>query len=228
MLSLSIEKRDPAKNKHAMRKSLRLPAVFYGPKEESTPITIGSNEFKKVWKEAGESSVVILKDASGNELESLIHEVDEHPLTGEPRHVDFYIIEKGKKVEVAVTLNFTGVSPAVKDKGGILVKVLRDIKIEAAPRDLPREIEVDISKLVELNDTIHAKDLALTKGVELKVSPDEVVASVAEAKEEVVEPAATIDVSTIEVEAKGKEAKEGEAGVAAAPDAKGETKAAQA
>lgn len=211
MLSLNIEKRDMAKKPQVLRNSSMLPAVFYGPKETSTPIVVSSNEFKKVWKQAGESSVVILKDAAGNEHESLIYEVDAHPLTGEPRHVDFYIIEKGKKVEVAVTLTFVGVSPAVKDKGGILVKVMRDIKIEASPRDLPREIEVDISKLVELNDTIHAKDLALPKGVELKVAPEEVVASVAEAKEEVVEAPAAIDMSAIEVETKGKEAKEGEA-----------------
>ncbi|MFA6459389.1 MAG: 50S ribosomal protein L25 [Candidatus Paceibacterota bacterium] len=220
MLTLSIEKRDGKKKNAVLRENLMLPAVFYGPKEASTSISVSTNDFKKVWKQAGESSVVILKDAAGNEFESLIHEVDVHPVNGEPRHVDFYIIEKGKKVEVAVTLSFVGVSPAVKDKGGILVKVQRDIKIEAAPRDLPREIEVDISKLIELNDTIQAKDLVLPKGVELKVVPDEVVASVAEAKEEVVEAPAAIDMSAIEVEAKGKEAKEGEAPA----DGKGEGK----
>lgn len=209
MLSLTIKNKEIKANNATLRKQGMLPAVFYGPKETSTPITVSTIDFKKVWKQAGESSVVILKGDKGVEHESLIYEVDVHPVTGEPRHVDFYVIEKGKKVEVAVSLVYTGISPAVKDKGGILVKVQREIKIEAAPRDLPREIIVDISKLVELTDTIHAKDLVLPNGVELKVPADEVVAAISEAKEEVVEVAP--DMSTIEVEAKGKEVKEGEA-----------------
>lgn len=193
-----------------------MPAVFYGPKQESTSITLDAKEFGKVWKKAGESSVIILKDTAGAEYETLIHEVDIHPLSGEPRHADFYVIEKGKKVEVSVQLTFSGVSPAVKDKGGILVKVHREIEIEAAPRDLPHDLIVDISKLVELTDVIKAKDLSLPKGVELKINPEEVVASISEAKEEVEEVPAAIDMSAIEVEAKGKEVKEGEEGAAAA------------
>jgi large subunit ribosomal protein L25 len=216
MLSLAIEKRDMKRKPDALRKAGMIPAVFYGPKETTTPVVVSAPEFKKIWKKAGESSVIILKDASGNEHEALIHEIDVHPLTGEPRHADFYVIEKGKKVKVAVPLVFEGVSPAVKDKAGILVKVRREIEIEAAPRDLPHDLKVDISKLVELTDVILAKSLALPAGVELKISPDEVVASISEAKEEVEEAPAAIDMSTIEVEAKGKEVKEGEAGTAAA------------
>lgn len=209
MLSLTIEKRNVSGKLDALRASGKLPAVFYGPKEISTPIVISLVEFKKVWKKAGESSVIILKDEKGNEHEALIHEVDLHPLTGEPRHADFYVIEKGKKVQVAIQLTFTGVSPAVKDLGGILVKVRREIEIEAAPRDLPHEAIVDISKLATLTDTIHARDIVLPKSVDLKIDPDEVIASIAEAKEEIIE-VAPVDLSAIEVETKGKEAKEDE------------------
>ena len=224
MLSLTIEKRDMKGKLDAVRASGKMPAVFYGPKEASTPVSVSAVEFKKVWKKAGESSVIILKDAAGAEHEALIHEVDVHPLTGAPRHADFYVIEKGKKVQVAVPLVFEGVSSAVKDKAGILVKVRREIEIEAAPRDLPHEIKVDIAALVELTDVIKAKDLKLGAGVELKIAPEEVVASIAEAKEEVEEAPAAVDMSAIEVEAKGKEAKEGEEG-AAAPAAEGKAEA---
>lgn len=227
MLSLSVERRDAKSPLHTIRGTGKIPAVFYGPKEKSTSVALPLAEFKKVWKKAGESSVVILKDGS-HEHEVLIHEVDVHPTTGEPRHADFYVIEKGKKVKVAVPLVFTGISPAVKDMGGILVKVRRDLEIEAAPRDLPREIAVDISKLATLTDTIHAKDLVLGAGVELKINPDEVVASIAEAKEEVVEAPVAPDLSAIEVEAKGKEVKEGEAGATAPAGKGGEAKPAEA
>ncbi|MCX6715489.1 MAG: 50S ribosomal protein L25 [Candidatus Taylorbacteria bacterium] len=228
MLSLNVEKRDLKVRADKVRQNARMPAIYYGPKEASTAVTVSMNDFKEVFKQVGESSVIILKDSEA-EHEVLIHEVDIHPVSGEPRHADFYVIEKGKKVKVYIPLVWSGVSPAVKDKGGILIKVMREIEVEAAPRDLPRELAVDISKLIELNDTIHAKDISVPAGVELKVSADEVVASVTEAKEEVVE-APALDLSAIEVEAKGKEAKEGEAGAAGAgaagADAKGATPAA--
>lgn len=219
MITLTVEKRDMVKDAEGLRAGGELmPAVFYGPKVQSTPVIVSAKEFDKVWKKAGESSVIILKEKGGEEHEALIYAVDRHPVTDIIRHADFYIIEKGKKVKVEIPIIFEGVSPAVKDKGGILIKVMREVEIEAAPRDLPHQIVADISRLIELNDTIHARDLALPKGVELKVNPEEVVASVAEAKEEVIEAPAAIDMSAIEVEAKGKEAKEGEA--PAATDAK--------
>ena len=223
MLSLNVERREGAKNE-AIRKAGKIPAVFYGPKEASTSIAVSAVEFKKVWKKAGESSVVVLKEGK-NEHEALIHDVDVHPVSGIVRHADFYVIEKGKKVKVRTPIVFAGVSPAVKDKGGILVKVLRDIEIEAAPKDLPHEITVDISSLAELNSAIHAGDIKLPAGVTLVTKADEIVASIAEAKEEVEEAPQAIDMSTIEVAAKGKEVKEGEAG---APVEAGDKKAAPA
>ncbi len=215
MLSLNVEKRDLKVRAHKVREGGKIPAIFYGPKEVSTAVTVSMKDFKDVLEKAGESSVIILKEGK-NEHEALIHEVDVHPVSGELRHADFYVTEKGKKVKVHVPLVFSGVAPAVKDKGGILIKVMREIEVEAAPRDLPRELLVDISKLVELNDTIHAKDIRVPAGVDLKVNADEVVASVSEAKEEVVEAPAAIDLSAIEVETKGKEVKEGEPGVSGA------------
>jgi large subunit ribosomal protein L25 len=215
MLSLTVEKKNNESKNKSLVKAGRIPSIYYGPKQASTPISIDLKSFSKVWKVAGESQVIILKDGN-EEHEALIHEVDVHPVNGVPRHVDFYVIEKGKKVSVKIPLIFSGISPAVKDKGAILVKVMRDVEVEAAPRDLPHEVKVDISKLVEYGDVIHAGDLDLGKNVTLKVNSDEVVASVSEAKEEVVETT-PVDLSQIEVEAKGKEVKEGEATPESAP-----------
>jgi large subunit ribosomal protein L25 len=220
MITLSAEKRDIKQSTDALRKSGKIPAVFYGPKEKSTPIVVSATDFIKAFKKAGESTVVVLKEG-GNEHETLIHEVDLHPLTGAPRHIDFYVIEKGKKVKVNVPLTFEGVSPAVKDLAGILVKVLREVEIEASPKDLPHELKVDIGALTELTSVVMAKDIKLPSGVVLIEKADEIVASVAVAKEEV-EEVKPIDMSAIEVEKKGKEAKEGEEG--AEPDAKEEKK----
>jgi large subunit ribosomal protein L25 len=228
MITLAYEKRatDNANKSEALRKNGKIPAVFYGPKEKSTPIVLSYADFIKAWKKAGESSVIVLKEtsaiasagkvASAHEgHEALIYDVDLHPVTGAPRHADFYVIEKGKKVKVHVQLSFDGVAPAVKDLGGILVKVLREVEIEAAPKDLPHDVRVDISALKEMTSVIHAKDIALPAGVTLVSRADEIVASIAQAVEEVEETPIAVDMSAIEVEKKGKEAKEGIEGEAA-------------
>jgi large subunit ribosomal protein L25 len=214
MLTLTVEPRDMKVKLEALRKGGSIPAVLYGPKHKSTSVLVSTTDFIKVFKKAGESSVVVLKEGI-NEHEALIQDVDVHPVTGAPRHADFYVIEKGKKVKVNVPLVFVGVSPAVKDKGAILIKVARDLEIEAAPKDLPRELTVDISTLIEFSSTVTAKEIKLPVGVTLISGLGEIVASVSEPKEEV-EEVKPIDMSTIEVAKKGKVEVEGEEGAEAA------------
>ncbi|MEI6191024.1 MAG: 50S ribosomal protein L25 [bacterium] len=213
MFKLKVEKRDLKESLTALRSAGKLPGVFYGPKDPSTPIKMSLADFKKAWKTAGESTVVSL-EGSGIDADVLIHDVDLHPVTDVASHVDFYAIEKGKKLSVDVPLDFIGVSPAVKDLGAVLVKVAHDIEIEALPKDLPHKLEVDISTLINFDSVIMAKEIKLPEGVTLKVKPEEVIASVYEPKEEVIE-VAPIDLSAIEVEKKGKEAKEGAEGESA-------------
>jgi len=203
MLTLQYEARNAGNKKTGKT----IPAVFYGPKESSTSISIKESDFKKIWKEAGESTIVVLKNGD-TEHEVLIQDVDFHPVTDVARHVDFYVIEKGKKLQVKVPLEFVGVAPAVKDLGGTLVKVLHELEIEAMPKDLPHDIKVDTAKLENLESQILAKDLVLPSGVSLVENPEEVVAAVAVAKEEVEEPAKTIEDIEI-VGQKGKKEEEG-------------------
>ncbi|MFH1473131.1 MAG: 50S ribosomal protein L25 [bacterium] len=204
MLTLKTELRDVKIKPELIRKAGKIPAVFYGKNEASTPIAISIIDFNKVWKTAGESTVVVLETPDG-EKESLIHDVDIDPITGLARHADFYVFEKGHKVSVELSLEFEGVSPAVKDLGGSFVKVLHEIKVEAMPRDLPPHITVDISSLQNFGDQILAKDLVLPNGVTLEEEPDEVIALVSAPREEIIEEPAEIDLSEIEVEKKGKE-----------------------
>ena len=210
MILLKAKKRDPKLNLGKMRKNGEIPAVFYGKKEKTTPISVAFKDFVKVWKEAGESSVVNLKIEGGEDLEALIQDVDSDPVRSIPRHADFYVFEKGKKLKIKTPIEFTGVSPAVKDLGAILLKVLHELSIEALPKDLPKKIEVDIGSLKNFGDSVIAKNIKLPTGVSLEENPEEVVVSVFEPKEEKEEEAPTPDLSTIEVEKKGKEAKEGE------------------
>lgn len=183
-----------------------LRAVVYGPKQDSTPIEVSSREFDKVLRVAGESSVLELSGL-GTPLQVLIHEVDRDPVTNVPRHVDFYAIEKGAKVEVAVPLEFVGESAAVK-QGASLVKVIHELEIEAAPADLPHDIKVDISVLAEVGAQILVSDLSIPKGVEVKAEQDQVVALIQEVAAEEEAPAGAVDMAAIEVEEKGKKEEE--------------------
>jgi large subunit ribosomal protein L25 len=208
MTTLDVTERKVSENLGQLRKKGLMPAVFYGKKTASTPVTLVQKDFIKVWKTAGESGVVTLKGAKQS-VDALITAVDIDPVSDIVRHADFYVFEKGKKIEVSVPLDFVGVAPAVKDLGGSLVKVLHEIKISAAPEHLPHDIKVDISKLETFESQILASGIALPTGVTLVEDPEEVVASAAAPKEEEVEEAAPVDLSAIEVEKKGKKEEEG-------------------
>lgn len=212
MLTLKAEIRNKKDRLENLRGKGFMPAVFYGKKEASTPISLSQVDFLKIWKEAGESTVVTLETPEGPK-ESLIHDVDLDPVKGQPRHADFYVFEKGHKVKVALPIEFEGVSPAVKDLGGTLVKVLHELKVEALPKDLPPHVVIDVSTLASFGDQILAGDIKLPSEVTLEETPEEVVITVAAPREEKEEEAAPIDLSSIEVEKKGKEEEgsEGEA-----------------
>jgi len=139
----------------------------------------------------------------------LIHEVQYHPIKGQPIHVDFYVVQKDKKIEVDVPLVFEGVAPAVKELGGNLVKVMHELPIEVLPKDLPHDIKVDVSGLATFESQILVKDIKLPSGVTVLAELEEVVVSISKAGEEVVVEEAPIDLSQIEVEKKGKQEEEG-------------------
>ena len=207
MLTLKGELRDAKTKLEAVRAEGFIPAVYYGHKEKATPCVFSLAEFKKVYKVAGESSVIVL-EMPGTKVNALIHDVQVDPVRGVPMHVDFYVIEKGQEVSVHIPLEFVGVAPAIKELGANLVKVLHEIEVKALPENLPHTLTVDLTSIVALDSQISAKDIVLPKNVTLVTNPDEVIAAAAAAKEEVEEVAVPIDLSKIEVEKKGKKEEE--------------------
>ncbi len=190
----------------------KMKAVCYGAKFPSTPIAVDAKEFAKLYKTAGESSVVVIKGLEKDQ-NVLIHEIQMDVVKGTIFHADLYVVEKGKKVQVHVPIVFVGVSNAVKALGADLVKVLHEIEVEAEATELPHEIEVDLAKLAEVEDQILVSDLPKLNGVEYITGAEEVVVLAAKHKEEVEEEATTeSDMSAIEVsDQKGKKDDEEEA-----------------
>lgn len=202
MLSLNFEKRTKGEEKEGMLK-----AVYYGEKEKSTPIFVDAIAFVKVFKEAGESSVIALN--GDKKIQAMVQDVAYDPVKNTPIHVDFYTIEKGASIDASVPLEFVGVSDAVKSLGATLAKVLHEVKVEGEATKLPHDIEVDLSLLDTLDSVIKIKDLKLPAGVKFyHMDEEEVVASVSLAKEEDLSAPVEADISSIEVEEKGKKESE--------------------
>ncbi len=184
-----------------------MPAVVYGGGSENTLVTLTEKEFEKVWREAGETTLVELSGL-GKPVSVLIHDVSVDPLYGTPMHADLLQVRADETITVTVPLSFVGVAPAEKNLGGTLIKVLHEVEVEVLPKDIPHELEVDISSLETFENKVLVSDIKLPLGVRMLDDAEEVVVLVQEAREEE-ETSAVVDVSAVEVAKKGKAEEEG-------------------
>jgi len=178
-----------------------LPANLYGKKIKSQALELPAAEFLKVFKEAGETSLVDLKIGQKTQP-VLIHNLQVHPVTDEPLHVDFHQVSLTEKTTADVPIEVRGDAPAVEQKKGILIQPLAEVEVEALPADLPDHLVVDVSKLEEVGQAITIADLAYDKKkVEIKNDPGEIIIKINPLeKEEVAPPPVEEEVPAEEVE----------------------------
>jgi len=212
-LKVKIREKFGRKTKELRKKGV-IPAVLYGAEIENIPLSVEEKEFNRVFREAGESSLVKLKiegkKLKNPEPEVLIHEIQRDPLTGRIIHIDFYHPSLRKEVEAEIPLVFEGVPKACKDLGGTLVKEIQTIEVRGLARNLPREIKVNTEKLKTFEDRILVSDLQVPEGVKILREPEEIVALVTPPQEEEEEREAIEEEKPIEgerPEEKGEEAK---------------------
>lgn len=199
MLALEVQVRDPKETPDELRARGIVPAVMYGHNEPAQSISVNAGVLEGVWRDAGETTVITLKGLK-EDKETLIHDAQVHPVTGKLMHVDFLVLEKGKKIEISVPLEFVGEAPAEK-AGHSLNKALHEIEIEVAPAELPHSIEVDISSLSEIGDHVTAAQIKLPPSATLITDPEEFVVSVTGHEEEPAEEAKTEEAAPAEGEA---------------------------
>ncbi len=208
--TLKATARETGKNVSAIRAEGLVPAVVYGAGRETVSVSVPLREFMNVFKTAGESGTVDLELPTGT-VTVLVHEVVNDPVKNFPMHIDFLAIDVTKPIEVAIPVEFVGVAPAVKNGLGSLVKVMHQIEVKGLSKNIPHNVEVDVSGMESLDSQITVADLKLPAGVEAMAKAEEVVASIAAFQEEKEEAAGPIDFTQIEVEKKGKKEEEGEA-----------------
>ncbi len=165
-----------------------VPAVIYGHGREATPISVDRHDFEMLLAHGGASTVFQVKIEGEKEpVDVVIKEVQSAAVKGTVLHADFYVVKMDEVLQVSVPLRYEGEDVAVGVKeGGVLMHNLREISVEALPRDLPESITVDISAL-EMNSSIHVEDLVAPEGVSILDDPQSIVCSIAPPRIEVEE-----------------------------------------
>jgi large subunit ribosomal protein L25 len=182
MISLSVKiRKETGKKTSVLKESGRIPAVVYGHKIKNVLLDVDYKEFQKVYNKAGVNSLIELNTEGDKEKRLvLVHELQKDPVSDKVIHIDFFETSAKEEVEVKIPLIFEGISLAVKDLGGTLVKNITELEVKALPQNLPHEIKVSIDGLKTFEDRILVKDLILPKDVKVSVKPDEIVVSVAQ------------------------------------------------
>ncbi|RJQ29036.1 50S ribosomal protein L25 [Candidatus Parcubacteria bacterium] len=193
------------KSVQALRREGFIPAELYGHGVPNLHLAVPRKEFSKVFREAGENTVLTLLVGSERKA-ALIHDVQRDYLTDDVQHVDFYQVRMDEKIKAPIPIEFTGDAPAVKEKGGILNKAMFTIEVEALPGDLPRRLSLSLNSLDDLDKSLYVKDIVVPENVRVLVDPETVIATVTPpAAEEKVEEALP-DISSIKVEDEEKKA----------------------
>jgi large subunit ribosomal protein L25 len=215
-LSLTAKKRETGKAEE-LRIEGKIPGVLYGPEIEPVSIALDYNVFEKLYREAGESTLIDFTVEGDKEpTKVLVQATQIDPVKRTISHVDLRQIRMGVEMSVTVELNFVGEAPAVKELGGTLVKAHDSVNVKCLPKDLVSSIDVDLSTLTTFDDSISIKDLKLPEGIVVTDNPEGAIAKVSapltEDQLKALEEAEAPSVEDVEVEGDKKDGSASEAG----------------
>ena len=220
-MELAVQKREKfGKSVKNLRAQGLVPAELYGRGVENLHLAIPTKEFRKVLKQAGESTMINVM--VGNEKRpAMIYGVHTDPVTDEILNVDLYQVRLDEKIKIKVPLEFVGESLAVKDKKGVLVKALQELEVEALPTNIPRSISVDLSKIADIGQSIYVRDLEVAGDVKILAGQENVVATATAqmTEEQEAKLAAEVKPEDIKVETEEKKAEREATKAAEAPAA---------
>lgn len=187
-----------------LRREDRLPAMIYGDNEKNLMISLPLNKFNNEYKKGGMKTKLIEIVLNGKSITTLPKEIQLHPVTDMPEHIDLLRIGKDSVVEVAVAVRILNAekSTGVK-KGGVVNTVHREILVQCHPTSIPHYIDIDIADL-DIGQNIHMSQIALPKGVSAVDKSDFTVVSLANRVEESeVSAAPGSEIEAVVVDAKG-------------------------
>lgn len=185
-----------------------IPGVLYGHGEEPIPVAVGARDFDLALRTHKGGNPIVNLAVSGAEYTALIRAVQYDPVTHGVLHLDFQHISLTETIEVRVNVHLEGVPVGVKDGGGILEHILRDLEVRCLPTAIPAFIDVDVAAL-NIGDSIHVRDLSVT-GITILTDRDTTIATVVPptVMEEKPSEEAVVAVAEPEVITKGKKEEE--------------------
>ncbi len=218
-MELKAEKREIfGKKNNLLRDERLLPAVIFGKGLESMPIVVDYNSFVKVFKEAGETSVIYI-EVDGKKHPVLVKDMQIHHITSKPIHIGFYEVDLKEKINADIPVEVINeeLNELVKGGEALVLALLNEIEVEALPTDLPESFIIDATKLVDMDSVITIADLEYDREkVEIVgIEPDEIVAKLdyaqmlEEVEEEIDEAAALADLEATKEKEPGEEDAEG-------------------
>jgi len=154
-----------------------IPGVLYGPGEEPQPLEVSVPDFMKIYHGGHGANVLVDLTIDSDEPKTvLFREVQRDPVSEEVLHVDFYHVSLTTLIKVHVPVRMEGIPDGVKNAGGILQHVMREVEIECLPSDIPDHLSIEVSELA-IHDAVHISDLPSTNW-KLMDDPSRTVASV--------------------------------------------------
>lgn len=222
-ITLKAIKRDIlGKQTRSLRKSGTIPANIFGKNFKSLAVSINNKEFLTTYKESGETNVVFI-NVENKEIPTLISQIQIHPIDQSILHIDFRKIDLKQKIEAKVPIAIIGTSEAVERKNGVLLSQMTEINIFALPADIPNKIEIDITPLTDIGNSIRIADLPKSNTFEIKEDPTKTIVLVTEHKEEELEPETVSEEPEI-ISEEGKLKEEIETDASTNPEQKQESK----
>lgn len=157
-----------------LRSAQQTPGVIYGHNREPQALTLDTRELDLLLERIAFETTIIELDIEGTSARTLIRELQRHPFKKQVLHVDFQELVAGERVTVDVPLVIVGTAAGVRNSGGVLDQIMREVTVEVDPASIPNHIDIDVSAL-DLNGSIHVRDLQLPEGVEVLDEPDATV-----------------------------------------------------
>ncbi len=172
---LKIDKRDViGKKVKYLRNEGKLPAIIYGNVDSPISVTLDLGKTTKMMRGVGSSTMIFL-DLDGEEIAVLLRDVQRDVIRGHYLHLDFLALNLKEKVRTMVSISLIGESPAIEEFGAVLMTGLSEIEIEALPTDLIDSIEIDVTVLEKIGDSINITDLVIPEGIECLVETNDML-----------------------------------------------------
>jgi len=156
-----------------------IPAVYYGRGEQPIPLSVQSRELEGILHAAAGSNVIVDLQVGGGDVterKAILREIQRHPVRGDILHVDLQHISLTEKITVEVEVQLSGTPVGVKDEGGILEPLLREVELECLLTDIPSHITVDVTHLT-IGESVHVSDLKV-ENAEILTEAERTVATV--------------------------------------------------